>query len=227
MSQPNQDNQSNNSQQQGLPLLGEKLPKLEVQTTQGKMTLPDDYKGKWLVLFSHPADFTPVCTTEFYSFAQYAKEFKKFNTELIGLSIDQVYSHIKWVQWIEDNLDQKISFPIIADDMGQVAQKLGMVHPSLGTNTVRAVFVIDDAGIIRTIFYYPQEIGRNMSEILRTVKALQIADDKNMAVPANWPQNELIEAQGILPPPTDRQGANKRAKNKDCYDWWFCYQPMD
>lgn len=218
--------QEQTSHTNSFPLIGEKLPHLEVTTTQGKVTLPDDYNGKWIVLFSHPADFTPVCTTEFYSFAKYQPEFNKFNTQLIGLSIDQIFSHIKWVQWIKENLDMKIPFPVIADDMGEVAKKLGMVHPGKGTNTVRAVFIIDDKGIIRTILYYPQEIGRSIDEILRTVKALQISDDKKMAVPANWPQNELIEAQGIVPPPKDEKTADKRLKKKNCYDWWFCYKPL-
>ncbi|HDQ13535.1 MAG TPA: peroxiredoxin, partial [Sediminispirochaeta sp.] len=174
-------------EQQSLPLLGDKFPEMQVNTTHGVKTLPNDYKGKWVVLFSHPADFTPVCTTEFVSFAKKAEEFKNLNTELIGLSIDQVFSHIKWTEWINEKLDTKIPFPIIADDMGQVSRQLGMVHPGKGTNTVRAVFVIDDKGFLRLLLYYPQEIGRNMDEILRAVKALQTTDKNGVAAPANWP----------------------------------------
>src|SRR5665811_2500274 len=132
------------------PLIGDRLPKLEVQTTQGKMTLPDDFSGKWLVLFSHPADFTPVCTTEFVAFAKRHEEFRKLNCELIGLSIDQVFSHIKWIEWIKEKLDVEIQFPVIADT-GIVANKLGMIHPGAGTSTVRAVFIIDPKGVILSL----------------------------------------------------------------------------
>ncbi|MGB8320852.1 MAG: redoxin domain-containing protein, partial [Ignavibacteriaceae bacterium] len=118
----------------GIPMIGEKMPSIRVQTTHGIKNIPDDYKGKWLVLFSHPGDFTPVCTTEFVAFAKRNEEFKNLNTELIGLSIDQVFSHIKWVEWIKDKLNVQIPFPIIADDMGNVASKLGMIHPGKGTN---------------------------------------------------------------------------------------------
>ena len=124
----------------GIPLLGDDFPAMEVVTTHGTLNLPDDMAGKWFVLFSHPADYTPVCTTEFVAFQKRFAEFKAMNCELIGLSIDQVFSHIKWAEWIRDNLDVEIEFPIIADDMGKVAAKLGMVHPGKGTNTVRAVF---------------------------------------------------------------------------------------
>jgi len=133
----------------GIPLIGDKMPDIEIQTTHGMKNIPGDYKGKWVVLFSHPGDFTPVCTTEFYAFARRNEEFKKLNTELLGLSIDQVFSHIKWVEWIKEKLDMQIPFPIIADDMGRVAIKLGMIHPGKGTNTVRAVFIIDPNGLIR------------------------------------------------------------------------------
>ncbi|HAA64555.1 MAG TPA: peroxiredoxin, partial [Thermoanaerobacter sp.] len=143
-----------------MKLLGEKFPSMEVVTTQGVKRLPEDYAGKWFVLFSHPADFTPVCTTEFVEFARKANDFKELNTELIGLSVDQVFSHIKWVEWIKDNTNIAIPFPVIADDLGKVSNQLGMIHPGKGTNTVRAVFIVDDKGTIRLIMYYPQEVGR-------------------------------------------------------------------
>lgn len=209
-----------------MPLLGDKFPEMKVQTTHGVKNLPVDYKGKWVVLFSHPADFTPVCTTEFVSFAKKAEDFKKLNTELLGLSIDQVFSHIKWADWINENLDTKIPFPIIADDMGQVSQKLGMVHPGKGTNTVRAVFVIDDKGFIRLVLYYPQEIGRNMDEILRAVKALQTSDKNGVAMPANWPNNELIGDRVIIPPADSEEEAAKRLDKYEGYDWWFCHKSL-
>ncbi|MFW5996304.1 MAG: peroxiredoxin [Halanaerobiaceae bacterium] len=209
------------------PLIGEKFPELKVQTTHGEKNIPKDYEGKWFVLFSHPADFTPVCTTEFVAFAKRKEKFKEMNTELIGLSIDQVFSHIKWVQWIKEELDVEITFPVIADDTGKVAGRLGMVHPNKGTNTVRAVFVVDDKGVIRTILYYPQEVGRNMDEILRIVEALQTVDSKGVATPANWPENELIGDDGIIEPATDEETANSREKEYECYDWWFCHKKLD
>ena len=206
-----------NEEMNRFPLIGDKFPEMRVQTTEGKVNLPGDYSGKWVVLFSHPADYTPVCTTEFVSFAKRKDEFDKLNTELIGLSIDQVFSHIKWDEWIEENLDVKINFPIIADANGDIAKKIGMVHPGKGSQTVRAVFIIDPQGFIRLILYYPQEIGRNMDEILRSLKALQVSDEKGVAVPANWPENELIKARLIVPPPTDKAAAKKRLEEYDCY----------
>jgi len=209
-----------------IPLLGEKFPEIEVKTTHGKIKLPDYFKGKWFILFSHPADFTPVCTTEFYAFQRRYEEFKKLNTELIGLSIDQVFSHIKWVEWIKEKLGIEIKFPIIADDTGEVAKRLGMVHPGKGTNTVRAVFIVDDKGIIRLILYYPQEIGRNMDEILRALKALQLSDENGVAIPANWPDNELIGDKVIIPPASTVEEAEERLKKYECYDWWFCHKKL-
>ncbi|MBP6983335.1 MAG: peroxiredoxin, partial [Thermotogae bacterium] len=154
-----------------MPLLGDKFPNMTVQTTRGEMVLPEAFKGKWFVLFSHPADFTPVCTTEFVAFQMRYDKFRALNTELIGMSVDQVFSHIKWEEWIHEKMGVEIQFPIIADT-GAVANKLGIIHPGKGTNTVRAVFVVDANGIIRIILYYPQELGRNMDEILRVVEAM-------------------------------------------------------
>ncbi len=206
-----------------MPLLGEKFPTLEVQTTHGSMVLPNDLEGKWTVLFSHPADFTPVCTTEFVSFQKHKKEFDEINTQLVGLSIDQVFSHIKWVEWIKEKLDVEIEFPIIAAT-DTIAAKIGMIHPNKGTNTVRAVFILDPEGIVRTILYYPQEIGRNISEIVRAVKALQKSDSEGVATPANWPENELIKDRVIIPPATDCKTAKERVKEYECFDWWFCHK---
>ncbi|MEM2763705.1 MAG: peroxiredoxin, partial [Sulfolobales archaeon] len=138
-----------------IPAIGEKFPEMTVVTTHGVKKLPDDYSGKWLVLFSHPADFTPVCTTEFYAFAKRYEDFKKLNVELLGHSVDSVFSHIKWVEWIEKNLGMKILFPIIADPGAEVAKKLGFLHAQSATHTVRAVFVVDPNGVIRAVLYYP------------------------------------------------------------------------
>ena len=210
------------------PLIGDMMPRMEVKTTHGMMTLPDAFNGKWFVLFSHPGDFTPVCTTEFVAFEKRRGEFKDLNCELIGLSIDQVFSHMMWTQWIKEKLNVEITFPIIADDQGKIAQKMGMIHPGKGTNTVRAVFVIDPMGTIRLILFYPQEVGRNMDEILRVIKALQTTDKHKVAAPANWPNNELIGDQVIIPPPADEKTAATRKTCEDmvCEDWWFCHRKL-
>ncbi len=206
-----------------MPLIGDKFPKMEVQTTEGKIKLPGAYKGKWFILFSHPGDFTPVCTTEFYGFQKRYDQFKKLNTELIGLSVDQVHSHIKWTEWIHENLNEEIEFPIIADT-GAVAGTLGLIHPNKGSNTVRAVFMVDPEGTIRAILYYPQELGRNMDEFIRMIKGFQRADKDKVAIPANWPNNELLKDRVIIPPASDVKTAKKRKKEYECYDWWFCHK---
>ena len=186
-----------------LPLLGDKFPEVEVMTTAGKMTLPDAFKGSWFVLFSHPADFTPVCTTEFVAFQKRIKDFDALNCKLIGLSI---------------------SFPVIAGTES-LALKLGMLHPGKGTNTVRVVFVVDPKGIMRLMLYYPQEVGRNIDEILRIVKALQTSDEQG-AMSANWPNNELIGDRVIVPPPCCVEDAQKRMEEHEGFDWWFCHKAL-
>jgi peroxiredoxin (alkyl hydroperoxide reductase subunit C) len=208
-----------------MPLLGDDFPELKVQTTQGPMNIPGDLKGSWFVLFSHPADFTPVCTTEFIGFQKYFEELEKMGCKLIGMSVDQVFSHIKWIQWIKDNLDVEIKFPVVAAN-DAVALKLGMLHPGKGTNTVRAVFVGDPKGKVRLVLYYPQEIGRNIDEVVRAVKALQLADSKGIAVPANWPNNDLIGDHVIIPPAKTVKDAEALKDKKDCYDWWFCHKAI-
>lgn len=207
-----------------IPLIGEKFPQMEVLTTHGVKKLPDDYRGKWFVLFSHPADFTPVCTTEFVAFAKRFNDFKELNTELIGLSVDSTYSHIKWIEWIKERLGVEIPFPIIADPQGAVACKLGMLHAESATHTVRAVFIVDDGGVIRAILYYPLSLGRLIDEILRMVKGLQIVTKYGRALPANWPNNELIGDGVIVPPAATVSEAQERVKAYKCFDWWFCYE---
>ncbi|MEA3273446.1 MAG: peroxiredoxin [Patescibacteria group bacterium] len=222
--------QNTQDEKKGMPLLGDCFPEITVQTTQGQIKLPTHFKGKWFVLFSHPADFTPVCTTEFIAFQQRYNKFKALNCELIGLSVDQVFAHIKWEEWIKDNMSVEIKFPIIADT-GKVADTLGIIHPGKGTNTVRAVFVVDANSKIRTMLYYPQELGRNMDEILRIVKAIQIADKNKVAMPANWPNNEILKDHVIIPPATDVKTAKDRIKKSKagefkCYDWWLCHKKL-
>ncbi len=208
-----------------MPLLGDDFPELDVQTTHGPMNIPGDLKGKWFVLFSHPADFTPVCTTEFVAFQRRMDDFRRLNTELIGMSVDQVFSHIKWVEWIKDELNVDIEFPVVAAN-DSIALKLGMLHPGKGTNTVRAVFIGDPEGKVRLVLYYPQEIGRNIDEVVRALEALQISDEQG-AVPANWPNNELIKDRIIVPPAKDVKTAEQRVKDYECYDWWFCHKPLE
>lgn len=221
---------SQNCECKRMPLLGDDFPEMKVVTTHGEKILPKDYSGKWFVLFSHPADFTPVCTTEFVAFQKRYEDFKKINTELIGLSVDQVFSHIKWEEWIKEKLNVEIQFPIIADN-GSVAETLGLVHPGKGSNTVRAVFVVDAQGKIRIIFYYPQELGRNMDEILRAVNAMQVSDKNGVAMPAQWPDGELFGDHVIVPPAKDVKTAKERfekAKNGEfeCVDWWLCHKKL-
>lgn len=213
----------------GMPLIGDKFPEMEVNTTYGKKKLPDDYKGEWLILFSHPGDFTPVCTTEFYAFQKRYDQFKELNTNLIGLSIDQVHSHLKWAEWIEDELGEEIEFPIIADGQGKVANTLGLVHHTGSTATVRAVFIVDPESTIRAILYYPAELGRNMDEFVRMIKGFQKADEEGVAIPANWPENELIGDNLIMPPASNEEQIKKRREQEEkgeieCYDWWLCHR---
>ena len=213
-----------------MPLLGDMFPSMKVVTTRGPMELPDVFAGKWFVMFSHPADFTPVCTTEFVAFQKRYTQFRALNCELIGMSVDQVFAHIKWEEWIKEKLGVEIEFPIIADT-GAVAKRLGLVHPGKGTNTVRAVFVVDGKGRIRTILYYPQELGRNMDEVVRIVKAMQVADTNGVAMPANWPNNELFGDHVIVPPANTVEAARERlakaeAGEHECLDWWLCHKAL-
>ncbi len=214
----------------GMPLIGDSFPKIKnVKTTQGIIKLPKEYKGKWFVLFSHPADFTPVCTTEFLEFQRHYIDFKLLNCELIGLSVDQVTSHLKWIEWIKENFNIKIEFPVIADN-GDIASKLGLIHPAKGTNTVRAVIIVDPEGIIRAMIYYPQELGRNLSEIVRAVEGLRIADDEKVAIPADWPLNRRFGSNVIIPPPQSQEEISERKQMVQegeyaCVDWWLCHKP--
>ncbi|ASJ09372.1 peroxiredoxin [Thermococcus siculi] len=213
-------------------VIGEKFPEVEVNTTHGRIKLPDYFteKGKWFVLFSHPADFTPVCTTEFYGMQKRVEEFRKLGVEPIGLSVDQVFSHLKWMEWIKENLGEEITFPVIADDRGDLAEALGMI-PSGATITARAVFIVDDKGVIRAIVYYPAEVGRDWDEILRLVKALKTSDEKGVALPHKWPNNELIGDRAIVPPAGTVDAIKEREEAKakgeiECYDWWFCHKKI-
>ncbi|MBN1543447.1 peroxiredoxin [candidate division KSB1 bacterium] len=201
-----------------LPRLNEPAPDFTAKTTHGTIKL-SDYHGKWVVLFSHPADFTPVCTTEFMAFAKRNEDFKKLNTQVIGLSIDSIYSHLAWVRSIKDNFGIDIPFPIIEDLKMNVAKLYGMIHPGANdTSAVRAVFIIDDKGILRAMVYYPLSNGRSIDEIYRLVQALQTTDKHGIATPENWQPGDKV----IVPPPTTQDAAEKRkSEGYDYTDWYF------
>ncbi|MDA2950100.1 MAG: peroxiredoxin, partial [Actinomycetota bacterium] len=190
---------------------------------------PADYSGKWVIFFSHPADFTPVCTSEFMTFASMQDEFAKYNTELLGLSVDGLYSHIAWLRTIKEKItfrdmkDVEVTFPLLEDISMEIAQKYGMIMPGEDTTkAVRAVFVIDPKSIVRTIIYYPLSLGRNFDELLRVIKALQTADHYDIATPADWRPGEPV----IVPPAGSCGTAKDRMDGKDedvhCEDWFFC-----
>lgn len=199
--------------------LGETAPDFEAVTTHGPMKL-SDYMGEWVILFSHPADFTPVCTTEFMGFAKMNPELEKRGVKLIGLSVDSVHSHIAWVRNIEEKMGVNIPFPVIADLNMNVGTLYGMIHPGQSaTAAVRCVFVIDPDQILRAMIYYPLSTGRNMDEILRLIDALQAADKYGIATPADWRPGD----QAIVPPPATTEEAEKRlGEGYDCKDWYFC-----
>ncbi|QYZ80434.1 peroxiredoxin [Methanofollis formosanus] len=205
------------------PILGEETPDFEVLTTQGPLKL-SDLRGKWVVLFSHPADFTPVCTTEFMALAQANDELQRLNVQLIGLSIDSVHSHLAWVRNIEEKMGVQIPFPIIADLDMQVARKFGMIHPGQSsTATVRTVFFIDPDGKMRAMIYYPLSNGRYIPEIVRLVKALQVTDRHGVATPANWQPGEKV----VVPPPKTAEEMDRREKEGyDCKDWYLCFKEI-
>ncbi|MFG6117581.1 peroxiredoxin [Halobacillus sp. MO56] len=218
---------TNEEQQQtySLPRIGEKAPDFTAQTTHGEISL-SDFEGKWFVLFSHPADFTPVCTTEFVAFQGIYNQLRELDTELIGLSVDSVTSHIAWIRNIEENFQTTIEFPVIADLDKKVATRFGMIMPeSNGTETSRAVFVIDGEGVVRSVIYYPLTTGRNMSEIVRLVEALKTTDEHGVATPADWQKGDKV----IASPPKTTEDAKARLEdsNYDCVDWYFCKKDLN
>ena len=212
-----------------MPRIGEKAPEFKAVTTQGEINFPSDYKGKWIILFSHPADFTPVCTTEFMTFGSMAKEFEELNCQLVGLSVDGLFSHIAWLRTIKEKIDYKgmknveVRFPLIEDITMEVANKYGMIQPGDSTTkAVRAVFFIDPQGIIRTLMYYPSSLGRNFDEIKRVLIGLQTSDNFGVALPADWRPGDEV----IVPPAGSCGVAQERMTDKTgklkCYDWFFC-----
>lgn len=209
-----------------MPMIGDPAPKFRAITTMGKVDFPADYKGSWVVLFSHPADFTPVCTTEFIGFSKMAEEFAELNTKLLGLSIDSLHSHLAWSRSIENidldgNGPVKVKFPIIADISMAVAKKYGMLQTVAKTQTIRAVFIIDPEGIIRTILYYPMSTGRNLPEIKRIIQALQKHDEDNVSTPAGWQPGDRV----VMGAPLTLEDAEKRMALDDedvkVYDWYL------
>ncbi len=213
----------------GMPRIGEQAPPFTAVTTQGPINFPADYAGKWVIFFSHPADFTPVCTSEFITFASMRDQFAAYNTELVGLSVDGLYSHIAWLRTIKEKItfrdmhDVDVTFPLIEDVSMKIAEKYGMIMPGEdSTKAVRAVFVVDPQGKIRAIIYYPLSLGRNFDELLRVIKALQTADHFEVATPADWRPGDPV----IVPPPgscgTAAQRISQQAEGLHCEDWFFC-----
>ena len=217
--------------QKPMPLIGDPAPEFRAMTTMGKIDFPQDYKGSWVVLFSHPADFTPVCTTEFITFARMADEFAELNTKLIGLSIDSLHSHLAWAKSIED-IDYKgggkvkLPFPIIADISMSVAKKYGMLQTVANTQTVRAVFIIDPAGMLRTILFYPMSTGRNMDEIKRIIQALQVHDKEDVSTPADWRPGDDV----VMGAPLTLEAADERLALEDdsveVLDWYLAMRKL-
>lgn len=215
-----------------MPRIGEKAPEFKAVTTQGEIQFPKQYEGSWVILFSHPADFTPVCTSEFMTFASREKEFSDLNCKLVGLSVDGLYSHIAWLRTIREKIEYKgmkdveVTFPLIEDITMEVAKKYGMIQPGeSNTKAVRAVFVIDPKGIIRTIIYYPLSMGRNFDELIRVLKALQTADEFSIATPADWQPGDDV----IVPTAGSCGVAKERMEDKTnmhCYDWFFCTKKL-
>jgi len=214
-----------------MPLIGDEAPHFTAKTTMGEIKFPEDYKDKWVILFSHPADFTPVCTTEFMTFASMQQDLKKLNTELIGLSIDSIYAHIAWLRTIKEKIEYKgmknieVNFPVIEDIRMDVAKKFGMVQPNASTTqAVRAVFIIDPKAKVRAILYYPLSNGRNMQEIKRLLQAMQKSDKEGIATPANWQPGDDC----IIPPPgscgTAKERVEKKEEGKYCLDWFMCFK---
>lgn len=222
------------NQIQSLPRIGEKAPSFKAVTTQGEINFPGQYAGSWVILFSHPADFTPVCTSEFMTFAVMEDQFAKASCKLVGLSVDGLYSHIAWLRTIKEKIEYKgmknveVKFPLIEDITMEVATKYGMIQPGeSNTKAVRAVFIIDPKGIVRTIIYYPLSLGRNFDELYRALIALQTADAFSVATPADWrPGDEVIvPTAGSCGVAKERM--EKKQEDVHCYDWFFCTKKLD
>ncbi len=213
-----------------MPLIGDDAPAFEAKTTQGNISFPADYKGKWVILFSHPADFTPVCTTEFMTFATMMDEFKALSTELVGLSVDSLYAHIAWLRKIQDlswngMSNVEVRFPLIEDIRMDVAKKYGMIQPGQSnTQAVRAVFVVDPVGKIRTILYYPLSTGRNFDEIKRIILALQKADADSVATPANWRPGDDVNDPTAGSCGVAKERMQNQSEDQYCHDWFLCFR---
>lgn len=217
-----------------LPRIGEPAPEFTAVTTQGDISFPADYKGSWVILFSHPADFTPVCTSEFMTFASMQDQFAEANCKLVGLSVDGLYSHIAWLRTIKEKIEYKgmkdveVTFPLIEDITMDVAKKYGMIQPGeSNTKAVRAVFIIDPEGMIRTMIYYPLSLGRNFDELYRALIALKTADEFNVATPADWRPGDdvIISPAGSCGTAKDRMEGKEGELN--CQDWFFCTKKLD
>lgn len=204
-----------------IPLIGEEAPAFKCPSTMWEINFPEDYKWKWTVLFSHPADFTPVCTTEFMAFQEKKDEFDKRNVKLIGYSVDWLHSHIAWVKNIKEKFWVDIEFPIAAHP--SIATNYGMLQPTADdSHTVRAVFIIDPEGKIAALMYYPLSNGRNIDEIIRLIDSLQMTANNGRATPANWPNNKIFDDDVIVPPATSMEESEKNSSTYSCKDWYIC-----
>lgn len=217
-----------------MPRIGDPAPEFKAVTTQGEINFPADYKGSWVILFSHPADFTPVCTSEFMTFASMEQKFNEANCKLVGLSVDGLYSHIAWLRTIKEKIEYKgmknveVTFPLIEDITMNVAKKYGMIQPGeSNTKAVRAVFFIDPKGIIRTIIYYPLSLGRNFEELYRVIIALQTADEFGVATPADWQPGDDVIVPTAGSCGTAKERMEGKADDMKCYDWFFCTKKLD
>lgn len=208
-------------------LIADTFPTMQVRTTQGPITLPSEFAGHWFVFFSHPGDFTPVCTTEFVGFQKRAERFAALDTKLIGLSVDDIDEHHSWIKWIDDNLQVGVEFPIIDDKDRAISLELGMLRPDQAESvTARSVIVVDPRGVVRTILEYPKELGRNMDEIVRIVEGLQLFDATHLMPPANWPQNEIIGDKVLVPPSTKLTATQVEEQHVTQLSDWFRYRAV-
>lgn len=217
------------NQTYAMPLIGDKAPAFEAETTQGKIRFPQDCKGKWVILFSHPSDFTAICTSEFVLFGAMQKEFEALNCQLVGLSVGTLPSHIAWLRSIHDRIEYKghskveLNFPLIADMSMEVARKYGMIQPNASsTAAVRTVFFIDPTATVRAVIYYPAQLGRNFDELKRVLVGLQTVDKYKVALPADWRPGDDI----VVPAPTTYDGTEQSTDGMKCYEWYFCMKPL-
>ncbi|MEM0340285.1 MAG: peroxiredoxin [Acidilobaceae archaeon] len=208
-------------------ILGEPLPKVKIETTQGTKTLPEDYRGKWLVIFSYPANFTGLSATELAALALSYEEFRRLNTEVLGISVDTIFSHLEWMKWFEEKLNIRIEFPLIADPTGIVSRALCLIHAQPVLKPVRASIIVDEEGIVRSVLYYPKYVGRSVRELLRILYALQINKSTDKLIPAEWPEGVLVGEKLLTHPAHRAKEMKERLKSSNCIEWWMCFEEIE